>query len=45
VASAGLSDAQGGLQLRRVPWLIMEAKEDLKCNRDGEPMEAGDSNR
>lgn len=47
VASSGLSDAQGGLKLLRVPWLIVEGPEgqDLKCNRDGEPMEAGDSNR
>lgn len=45
VASSGLSEAQGGLQLLRVPWLIVEAQEDLKCNRDGEPMEARDSNR
>lgn len=45
LASSGLSEAQGGMKLLRVPWLIIEAEEDLKCNRDGEPMESGDSNR
>lgn len=45
LAASGLSEAQGGLKLLRVPWLIVEAHEDLKCNRDGEPMDAGDSNR
>lgn len=45
VASSGLDEAQGGLKLLRLPWLLVEADEDLKCNRDGEPMQAGDSNR
>jgi hypothetical protein len=47
VASKGLDAAQGGLQYLRVPWAIVEAPdhERLLCNRDGEPMEAGSSNR
>jgi hypothetical protein len=35
--SLGFSQAQGGVQLLRVPWMIVEADQDLKCNRDGEP--------
>jgi diacylglycerol kinase family enzyme len=37
LVTSGLSNAQGGVQLLRLPWLIVEAEEDLKCNRDGEP--------
>ncbi|WIA28058.1 hypothetical protein OEZ86_010643 [Tetradesmus obliquus] len=37
VLSLGLSKAQGGMQLLRLPWLVVEADQDLKCNRDGEP--------
>eukprot|EP00878_Enallax_costatus_P007721 GHUV01008082.1.p1 GENE.GHUV01008082.1~~GHUV01008082.1.p1 ORF type:complete len:146 (+),score=39.03 GHUV01008082.1:283-720(+) len=37
ILSLGLSQAQGGVQLLRVPWLEVEADQDLKCNRDGEP--------
>jgi hypothetical protein len=37
VVSSGLSQAQGGVQLLRLPWLVVEAGQDLKCNRDGEP--------
>jgi hypothetical protein len=25
------------LKLLRLPWMIVEADEDIKCNRDGEP--------
>ncbi|KAF6259120.1 ATP-NAD kinase-like domain-containing protein [Scenedesmus sp. NREL 46B-D3] len=34
---SGFSRAQGGVQLLRLPWLVAEAGQDLKCNRDGEP--------
>ncbi|KAF6265511.1 hypothetical protein COO60DRAFT_960408 [Scenedesmus sp. NREL 46B-D3] len=37
LVSAGLSQAQGGVQLLRLPWMVVEARHDLKCNRDGEP--------
>lgn len=37
VMCSGLGQAQGGVRLLRLPWLIVEAQQDLKCNRDGEP--------
>uniref|UniRef100_A0A383WA96 Uncharacterized protein n=1 Tax=Tetradesmus obliquus TaxID=3088 RepID=A0A383WA96_TETOB len=37
VVASGLSQAQGGVRLLRLPWLIVEAPHGLKCNRDGEP--------
>jgi hypothetical protein len=37
LVSLGLSQAQGGVQLLRLPWLVVEAGQDLTCNRDGEP--------
>jgi hypothetical protein len=37
LVSSGLGQAQGGVQLLRLPWLVVEAGQDLKCNRDGEP--------
>jgi hypothetical protein len=37
VVASGLGQAQGGVRLLRLPWLIVEAPRKLKCNRDGEP--------
>lgn len=37
VVASGLSQAQGGVRLLRLPWLVVEAPDGLKCNRDGEP--------
>ncbi|KAI8466085.1 MAG: ATP-NAD kinase-like domain-containing protein [Monoraphidium minutum] len=37
VAARGLGGAQGGILLARCPWLLVEAGERLKTNRDGEP--------
>eukprot|EP00879_Flechtneria_rotunda_P001176 GHRR01001323.1.p1 GENE.GHRR01001323.1~~GHRR01001323.1.p1 ORF type:complete len:469 (+),score=158.99 GHRR01001323.1:253-1659(+) len=33
----GLVQAQGDVKLMKLPWMIIEAPEILKCNRDGEP--------
>lgn len=37
VAARGLAEAQGGILMLRAPWLLVEAGERLKTNRDGEP--------
>jgi len=37
VAARGMDEAEGGLLLMRVPWLLVEAAQRLKTNRDGEP--------
>ena len=37
VAARGLDEAQGGILLLRAPWLLVEGRERLKTNRDGEP--------
>jgi hypothetical protein len=39
VAARGVDEATGGLLLMRLPWLLLEAPEPLKTNRDGEPAE------
>eukprot|EP00877_Chromochloris_zofingiensis_P011691 jgi/Chrzof1/6776/Cz19g09020.t1 len=42
VVHKGVTKAQGGIHLLRVPWLKMEAQEKLKINRDGEPTAQSD---
>jgi hypothetical protein len=37
VAARGLAGASGGMLTLRAPWLLVEARDRLKTNRDGEP--------
>ncbi|KAF8072371.1 lipid kinase YegS-like [Scenedesmus sp. PABB004] len=37
VMASGLGAARSGLRLLRVPWMLLEAPCDVRCNVDGEP--------
>jgi hypothetical protein len=42
VVARGVDEAQGGLLMMRVPWLLVESPHTLKTNTDGEPIPDSD---
>jgi hypothetical protein len=39
LVTEGIDQAGQGIQMLRAPWLLVEAGEAIKVNRDGEPSE------